>query len=268
MLDIFTYDFMIRAFLAGMVVSLIAPTIGMFLVVRRYSLLADTLSHVSLLGVALGALFGFNPILGALVISVVAALGIDRLRAKQQMFGESVLALFLSGSLALAIVLFSLSHNLNVNIFSFLFGNIATVTTTDLWLTFGMGIVVVVLVLLLYKKLFLVAHDEELALAGGMPVARLNAVMMVLSGVTVALSIRVVGVLLVGALMVVPVLTAMQLGKSFKKTSLYAVAISFAAVVSGLFTSYYLDIPSGATIVLIALSFFIASLILGGKETA
>ena len=266
MLQIFQYDFMIRAFIAGLIIGVLAPAIGVFLVVRRYSLLADTLSHVSLVGVSAGVLFGFNPILGALVVSSAAAFGMERLRESRKIFGESILALFLSGSLALALVLLSLSHGLNVNVFSYLFGSITTVTNQDLLIIGLFGLLVLVTVLGLFKKFFLVSYDEELAKANGLPVRFLNVTLMVLAAVTVSLSMRVVGVLLIGALMVIPVLTATQFGTSFLKTAVYAVGLSLAAVIIGLFSSFYLNLPSGATIVVTALIFFGLSLLFNKKS--
>ena len=253
---------MIRAFIGGIIIALLAPFIGVFLVVRRYSLLADTLSHVSLVGVALGALFGFNPILGALVVAGVAGVGMERLRESRKIYGESVLALFLSGSLALALIILSWSHGLNVNIFSYLFGSITTISPQDLWIIGVFGLVVVFLTWLLFKKFFLIAFDEELAKSGGMPVKLYSVLMMVLAAVTVALSMRIVGVLLIGALMVIPVLTAMQFGKSFHKTLLSAIIFSFVAVAAGLFASFYMNLPSGAAIVAVALALFGLSLLL------
>ncbi len=263
--EILQYEFMVRALAAGIVVGVIAPIIGVFLVVRRYSLLADTLSHVSLLGVAAGSMLGFSPVVGALIAAVLAAFGIDRLRETRQLFGDSVLALFLSGSLALAIVLLGLSHGLNLNVFSYLFGSITTVSRSDVTLIAAFGALVVLIALVLFKHLFLLAYDEELARANGLPVTQLNAVLMILAAVTVSLCLRIVGVLLVGALMVIPVLTASQFGKSFHRTAVYAVIISLLAVISGLFCSFYLDIPSGGTIVLIALLLFGSSVVVNGR---
>ncbi len=258
MFEIFQYDFMQRAFLAGTLIGIIAPMIGIFLVVRRYSLLADTLAHVSLVGVATAAVLGVHPVIGALAASAVAAISMEKLREKRKLFGESILALFLSGSLALAIVILGLSHGLNVNIFSFLFGSITTVSSADLVLIGGFGIVVIVTTLLLFKQFFLASYDEDLAKANGLPMSFLNTTLMLLAAMTVSLSMRIVGILLVGALMVIPVLTAMQFGKSFFKTAMYAVFFSVFAVVSGLVVSFYWNIPSGGAIVLIALALFAA----------
>jgi zinc transport system permease protein len=266
MLEIFKYDFMIRAFIAGLVIAVLAPAIGVFLVVRRYSLLADTLSHVSLVGIATGVLFHFNPVVGALIVSTLAAFGMEKLRESRKLFGESILALFLSGSLAVALVLLGLSHGLNVNIFAYLFGSITTVSQTDLYIIGVLGLVVAIIIIWLFKKFFLVSYDEELARANGLPVKVLNVTLMVLAAITVSLSMRIVGILLIGALMVIPVLTAVQFGTSFFKTSVYAIILSLAAVIAGLFASFYLNHPSGGTIVVIALIFFGSSLLINKKS--
>ena len=266
MLEIFQYDFMIRAFAAGLIIGILAPAIGIFLVVRRYSLLADTLSHVSLVGVAFGILFNFNPVIGAIVASSLAAFGMERLREKKKLFGESVLALFLSGSLALAIILLAVSHGFNSNIFAYLFGSISTVSDQDLLIIGLFGITVITLTVYFFKKFFLVSYEEELAKANGLPVTLLNILMMLLAAITVSLSIRVVGILLIGALMVIPVLSAVQFGKSFLRTAIYSILISLISVITGLFASFYLNLPSGGTIVVIALIFFGSSLLINRKN--
>ncbi len=260
MLAIFNYDFMIRAFIAGLIVAVIAPLIGSFLVVRRYSLMADTLAHVSLAGVALGLLTGTNPVITALFSSVAAAVGIERLRSSQKLYGESVLALFLTGSLAVATVLISLARGFTTNLFSYLFGSITTVTTADLYLIGGVGLAIVLALLLFYKELFFVSLDEELARVNGIPVRFINLLLIILAALAVSLSIRIVGVLLIGALMVIPVITAMQYKMGFTKTIGLALLFSLLSVILGLFASYYFNLASGGTIVVIALVIFIISL--------
>lgn len=261
MLEIFQYDFMVRAFIAGAIVALLAPAIGIFLVVKRYSLLTDTLSHVSLIGIAIGILAGLNPIITAVVISIIAALSMDKLRSGKKIFGEATLNLFLSGGLALSIILFSVSKNLNTNIFTYLFGSITTVTSFDLYLISSLGAGIFAIVILLFKRFFITAYDEELAQANGLPVSALNAVLMILAAITVSISMRIVGALMVGALMVIPVLTALQFGHSFLKTFLFGLAASLISVCSGLFISFYLGLPSGASIVCASLILFIISLL-------
>lgn len=262
MLAIFQYDFMLRAFAAGIIIGVLAPMIGIFLVVKRYSLLADTLSHVSLVGVALGILFQFNPIIGAVIVSSLAAFSVDRLRDNRKLFGESVLSLYLSGSLAVAIILLALSNGLNTNIFSYLFGSIATVSIYDLWLIGLLGLAMGAITTVSFKRLFIIAYDEDLAKANGLPVRLLNGLLMVMAAVTVAFSMRIVGILLVGALMVIPVLAATQFRISFVKTLLYAIVCSLISVIVGITASFYLNLPSGGTIVVVALILFTLSLLI------
>jgi zinc transport system permease protein len=265
MLDIFQYSFMVRAFEAGIAIAVIAPLIGMFLVVRRYSLLADTLAHTSLAGVAIGLLFRINPVLSAIILSVVASLGIEQLRASRRVFSESVLALFLSGSLALAVVILSLAKGFNASLFGYLFGSISTVSQTDVWIIVALAVMVFLNVVLLYKELFFVSFDEELAQASGLPVRRLNFTIVLLAAITVALSIRIVGVLLIGALMVIPVISAVQYGRGFRTTLILSVIFSLLSVLIGLFTSYYFNLASGGAIVLVALVIFLLSLAVSKK---
>jgi zinc transport system permease protein len=257
MLEIFNYSFMIRAFIAGGIIGVIAPIIGSFLVAKKYSLMADSLAHVSLAGVALGLLLGIYPVYTAILVAVLTAVVIERLRTKYKVSGEIALAMFLSGGLAIAIVLISLGKGFNVDLFSYLFGSITTVRPTDLWIIGSLGLVVLITVIAMYKELVYVSFDEEAALVSGVPVSVVNVVLMILTALTVSLAMRVVGVLLIGALMVIPVVTAMQLKKSFLKTILASVIFSLMAVVLGLFSSYYLNLASGGAIVVVALILFV-----------
>lgn len=265
MIEILQYDFMVRAFEAGIAIGIVAPLIGMFLVVRRYSLLADTLAHVSFAGVALGLLLKINPIISAIALSLVASLGIEHLRNSRKIFGESILALFLSGSLALAVIILSLAKGFNANLFSYLFGNISTVTSADLNITIVLAITVFFAVVLMYKELFFVSFDEELARASGLPVKHINLAIVMLAAIAVALSIRIVGVLLIGALMVIPVISAMQYRYGFRSTLLLSVLFSVMSVIAGLFAAYYLNLASGGAIVIVALIIFLASMVVTRK---
>src|SRR3989344_5614190 len=255
-LDIFQYGFALRAIEVGIIVAIIAPLIGIFLVLRRYSLIADTLAHVSLAGVAVGALIGFNPVITALLATVVSSLGIERLRTSKKVYGESALSLFLSGSLALAVVLLSIAKGLNANLLNYLFGSIVTVTTNDIFIISALAAVVIVTLLLFYKELIYITFDEEAARVSGIPVRSINAILMVLSAFTVSISIPIVGVLLIAALIVIPVVAALQLRQSFAKTILCAEAISLFSVLAGIVVSFYFDLATGGTIVLIMLIIF------------
>lgn len=255
-LNIFQYGFIVRGLEAGVIVALVAPLIGIFLVLRRYSLIADTLAHVSLAGIALGLLLGINPVVTALATTIAASLGIERLRISKRIYGESALALFLSGSLALAVVLLSLAHGFNTSLFNYLFGSIVTVTSSDVYTIATLAVVVAVLLTLFYKELVYISFDEESARVAGIQTRLINTLLIVLSALTVSLSIPIVGVLLIAALIVIPIVTALQLRQSFVKTILYAEAFSLLSVVSGIFVSFYLDLSTGGTIVLIMLLVF------------
>jgi zinc transport system permease protein len=256
-IDIFQYGFFVRGLEAGIIVAFIAPLIGIFLVLRRYSLIADTLAHVSLAGVALGFLTGINPMLTALGTTLVASLGIEKLRSSQRLYGESALALFLSGSLALATVLLSLGRGFNSNLFNYLFGSIVTVTQTDVYTIATLAVVVVAVLAAFYKELVYITFSEESAKVSGIPTSRINTVLMLLAAVTIALAIPIVGILLIAALIVIPVVTALQLHRSFAQTVFFAECISICSVLAGIVVSFYFDLSSGGTIVLIMLAIFL-----------
>ncbi len=257
MLSIFQYSFVLHGLEAGIIVAVLAPLIGIFLVLRRYSLIADTLAHVSFAGVALGLLLRLDPVLTAIVVTVASSLGIERLRMSKRVYGESALALFLSGSLALATVLLSLGKGFNANLLNYLFGSIVTVTGTDVYTIGILAVIVIIILALFYKELVYITFDEESAKVSGIPVRLINTVLIVLAALTISLAIPVVGILLIAALIVIPVVAALQLRKSFGKTILYAECISFFSVISGIVISFYFNLSTGGTIVLIMLAIFL-----------
>lgn len=255
-INLFQYSFIIRSLEAGLLIAIIAPLIGIFLVLRRYSLIADTLSHVSMAGVALGLLMKVNPILTAIGASAVAAVAIERLRTTKRVYGETALSLFLSGSLALAIVLLGLAHGFNANLFSYLFGSIVTVKAVDLIIMATVGTIIMGLLCFFYKELVYIAFDEETAAVSGLPVKAINLLFITIAAITIALAIPIVGILLVSALVVIPVVAALRFKKSFKQTLLIAEIISVISTMAGIIASFYLDLPPGGTIVLLMLAMF------------
>lgn len=263
--NIFQYGFIVRGFEAGLIVACVAPLIGMFLVLRRYSLIADTLSHVSLAGIALGFLFNINPLLTALGATLFASLGIERLRDSKRVYGESALALFLSGSLALAVVLLSLSNGFNASLFNYLFGSIVTVTANDVLIIGIVSTLVIIALFAFFKPLLFVTFDEEVARVSGMPTRRLNLMLILLTALTVSVSIPIVGILLIAALMVIPVVAALQWKQSFIKTIIIAEGISIVSVLSGIVASFYINLATGGTIVLIMLVAFVTSLLMNRR---
>jgi zinc transport system permease protein len=260
MIEIFQYGFMTRALIAGLIVGIISPMIGIFLVLRRYSLITDTLSHVSLAGIALGLLLKVNPVLTAVGTTTVASVIIEKLRMSKKVYGESALAMFLSGSLALAVVLLSIANGFNSGLFNYLFGSILTVKESELITVSVLGAVVMIILSLVFKELVFISFDEETAAASGIAVKKLNTLFVILAAVAISLSIPIVGVLLISALVVIPVTTALQLKLDFGKTLLAAELFSVISVVLGIILSYYANTPPGGTIVLLTIAEFVLAL--------
>ena len=250
------YGFMHRAFVAGAITALICPAIGVFLVPRRLSLIADSLSHVALAGVALGLLLGISPVLGALVVTVAGAVGMERLRARGALGGDAALAVFLSGGFALAVVLISLARGFNADLFAILFGSILTVSPTDVWLIAALGAVVGATIGTFYRQLLAITLNEDLARTSGVPVAGLNLLLTVLTALTTVVAMRMVGVLLVSAMIVIPTLTGFGLGRSFRQATLIAIVMALVSMTSGLIAAYYLRLAAGGAVVLTALIIF------------
>lgn len=259
MLDLLSYGFMQRAVVAGGVIGVVAPVIGVFMVLRRLSLVADTLSHTALAGVALALLLGTYPLLGALGVTCLAAVGIERLRARGQLTGEAALAVFLAGGFAIAVVLLSLGRAFNADLFGYLFGALTATGPQDLWLVVPLGTVALGTVALLHKELFAITFDEEAARVQGVPVDALNLLFTVLVAVVVVAAMRVVGVLLTGALMVLPPLAAMRVARSFRATLALSVVASLVSVFVGLLSALSLDVAPSGAIVLCALLLFALS---------
>lgn len=262
MLDLFQYSFVVRGIQAGLIIGSIAPVIGIFLVLRKYSLITDTLSHVSLAGIAVGLLLKINPLITAIGASVIASLLIEKLRISKRVDGESALSLFLSGSLALAIVLISLSGGFRVDLFNYLFGSITTVKESDIVIISILGAVVVSVIVLFYKEFVYVTFDEQAAKVSGISTKFFNFLLLILTALTISLSIPIVGVLLISALIVIPVISALQFRTNFVKTILIAEAYSLSSVLLGIICSFYWDVSTGGTIVLFTIAFFVLTLVL------
>lgn len=263
-MEIFQFGFMVRAFAAGGIVGLVSPVIGLFLVLRRLSLIGDTLAHVSLAGVATGLLLRVYPVMTALLFSLGAAVGIERLREEYRRHGELAVAITLSSAIGLAVVLLSLGNAFNADVFSYLFGSIVTVAERDVWTIGALGSAVLLVVSLLYKELVFVTFDEELARSAGLPVRALNVLFTALTAVTVAVAMRVVGILLISSMMVLPVAAALQVARSFRAALVLAVLFAETAVVAGLFAAYHFDLAPGGTIVLTGVLILLA--VLAGKR--
>ena len=256
--ELLQYDFMRRALVAGLLVGLAAPAVGIFLVQRRLALIGDGLGHVALAGVAAGVLTGSAPVWTALVAAIVGAVTIELIRARGRTSGDIALAVLFYGGIAGGVVLISLSpEGTPANLNSYLFGAITTTSTTDL-ITFAvLAGVVLLCTMLLSRQLFAVSNDPEYARAVGLPVLALNLLLAVLTAVTVVVSMRVVGLLLISALMILPNAIAQVLCHSFRSSLLLAIATGVLVSVAGVSTSFYANTPSGGTIVLFAIGLFV-----------
>ena len=254
-----------RALLAALLVGLAAPVIGTYLVQRRLSLLGDGIGHVALTGVALGWLVGnamglvphdVLAVPGAIVTAIIGAVVIELVRERGRTSGDVALALLFYGGIAGGVLLISLAGGTNANLMAYLFGSISTVSTADLWLTVILTAIILVVGVGLRTALFAVCHDEEFARAAGLPVRVLNITIAVIAALTVTVSMRVVGLLLVSALMIVPVAVAQLVASSFRSTMGIAMGIGVAVCVTGLSITYWRDLSPGATIVVLAIGVY------------
>lgn len=260
MLEAFQYGFMQRALVAGIMIAIICSAIGTFIVLKRLSMIGDGLAHISLGGIALGLFFGVYPVVSALIFSVLSALGINYLR-RARIYGDLAIAIFFSAGLAVAVVILSLARGFNVDLFSYLFGSILTVNETDLTIILGLGILTLGTVYIFYKELFYITFDETTARASGIPVEKLNTLLIVLTAVTVVISLKIVGVLLVSSLLAVPVATSLQISRSFRGTMLSSMIFAIFSVVLGLIISFYFNLAPGGAIVLTSITLLLITII-------
>ncbi|HEU0304625.1 MAG TPA: metal ABC transporter permease [Gaiellaceae bacterium] len=261
-MSILDADFMRFAFAAGAVVGVTAPAVGFFLVQRRMSLIGDGIGHVAFAGVALGYLLGISPVATALVASVMGAVAVEWLRARRQAAGDQALALLFYTGIAAGVVLVSAAGALNADLFSFLFGSILTVTEGDLLLAGVLAAAGLAVIAVFYRALVAVALDEEGARVSGVPVGPLNVTLAALAGVTVAVSMRIVGILLIAALMVLPVIAAGRVAWSVRSTILIAMGIGLGSAVVGLTIAYYANLAPGGAIVLTAAGSVLATTVI------
>ncbi|MFF2168628.1 metal ABC transporter permease [[Kitasatospora] papulosa] len=258
MLEFLNPPFMQRALIAAVLVGITAPAIGIYLVQRRQALMGDGIGHVAMTGVGLGFLLSTNPVWMATLVAVAGSVVMELIRWYGRTRGDIALAMLFYGGMAGGVMLINLSDTgSNANLTSFLFGSLSTVSEEDVTAIVVLAAFVVLVTVGLRRQLFAVSQDEEFARVTGLPVRALNLLVAVTAAITVTVAMRVVGLLLVSALMVVPVAAAQQIAKSFKVTFVLAVVIGTTVALAGTVTSYYQDVPPGATIVLLAIAAFI-----------
>ena len=258
--DIFHYGFIARAMIAGVLIAAISALLGMFLVLRRFSLIGDGLAHTTFGSVAFVLLIGASPLyvtLAALPLVMIASLAIFKLTSSRKINADAAIGIVSSLGIAAGIIFASLSGGFNVDLLSYLFGNILTVNNTELFLSFIVFLIVVAMVISFYDDLFAVTFDQELAQSMGVNTIRINVILFLLTAIAAVLAMKVAGIMLVSALLIVPALTALQLSVSFRATMIAAVAFSILAVVCGIVFAFLLNLPAGATIVLLNIFFLL-----------
>lgn len=252
-MDIFTYEFMQRAFMAGLIVALMCPLIGTFIVIKRQSLLSEGLGHVAFAGVTGASLLSIYPPLGAAILTVLTAIGIELVRRRQNQYTDMILALFFYTGLALAVIFATMTKMPSTGLLNFLFGSILTVTDTDIMTIAGVAVVVALTVYFLYSKLLFTAFDEQIAVTAGIAVGRINMLFAILTALVVVMGMTIVGILLIGALMIVPVAAAHLWRRGFGQTLIISEIYSLASVSLGLLGAFEYDLAPGGTIVLVAI---------------
>jgi zinc transport system permease protein len=252
-LEILTFSFMHRALISGVAIAILCSVVGLFLVLRRYSLFGDAIAHSSFGGIALGLLTGVYPLWTAYAVSIASALIITKVKDRYNISGDASIAVLLSSGIAVGLVIIGLSGGFTIDIFSFLFGSILLVSVDDTVLVLALTGAILIVILLLYRQLLYSTFNEEQAKVSGIPVEKINYLIVFMAGITVVTSIQLVGVLLISALFVIPNVTAIMYGKGFKQTAILSMSFSIFSVVVGILVSYVFDITPAGTIVLIAI---------------
>jgi zinc transport system permease protein len=259
-----SFGFLQRALLAGVFVAIACALLGVFLILRRDAMIGHGLAHVAFAGVAIGLFLKVMPLASALVIAVITALGIMKLKEKAGLYGDTAIAIFSSAGFALGLLLVTLAQSFNVDLFGYLFGEILAIDPTEVWLSIALAVSVVMIVIINYKKFMYMTFDRESAKTSGIKVNRLDILITTLTAVTVVLGMKIVGLLLVAALVVIPAAAGLQLASNFRQSIVLSSIVAVASVVLGLVLAFYLDFPAAGTIVL--LSFLIFGLFFALKK--
>jgi zinc transport system permease protein len=257
------YGFMQNAIIAGIFISILCPTVGMFLVLRRYSMMGDSLSHSSFAGVALGLVFGYNPIITAMIFTTIAGFVIEFLRNYYEKYAELILVIVLTFSAGVAIVLIS-TGMANANVDSYLFGSILTISKNELRTVFILSIISIITLSILYNKLLYITFDQVGAKVAGVNVKLINYIFALLVAATISVSIRILGILVISAMIAMPSAAALQLHKGFKTTLILSILFGFIDIMTGLILSYYMNSAPGGTIALTSVALLV--IILLGKK--
>jgi zinc transport system permease protein len=269
LMDFFRFEFLQNALYTGIIIGFIAPLLGVFVVIRRLSLIADALSHVTLSGIAFSLFLdkkygigtGVSPLYAGMGFSVFGALFIEKLRSVYKHYQELAIPIILSGGIGIGVIFMSLADGFNTDLFSYLFGSVSAVTREDLWLILVIAIAVVLTIVFLYKELFLLSFDEEYAKATGLRAKAVHFIFIVMVALVIAVSMRVVGILLVSSLMTLPVAASIRIANGFKQTIYFSIIFGEIAVLGGIFSGYVLDIAPGGAIVIISILILVGTIL-------
>lgn len=261
LMEVMRYGFVQRAMIAGVLIAAVSALLGMFLVLRRFSLIGDGLAHTTFGSVAVVLLIGISPLyvtVAALPLVIISSLAIYKLTSSRKINADSAIGIISSLGIAAGVILASLSGGYNVDLFSYLFGNILTVNNTELILAFIVFVMVLAVVVYFYDDLFALTFDQELACSMGINTGRINILLFLLTAVAAVLAMKVAGIMLVSAMLILPALTALQMSMSFRKTLIAAVGFAVGAVLCGIIIAFMLNLPAGAMIVLLNICFLSA----------
>ena len=263
LLEMFTYPFIVRAFVVGVLVSLCAALLGVPLVLKRYSMIGDGLSHVSFGALAIALACGWSPLPVSIPVVILAALGLLRLTENSRIGADAAIAVTSASALALGIIVTSLTTGMTTDVDSYMFGSILAMDRADVALSVGLSIAVLVLFVMFYHRLFAITFDESFSRATGVKVGRYNTVLSVLTALTIVLGMRMMGAMLISSLIIFPALSAMRVRTSFRGVVITAGILSVVCFCVGLTGSYLLSTPVGATVVLVDLAAFLACCLIG-----
>lgn len=258
-LDLFSHGFIQRALVAGCFIAALCSALGTFLVLRRLSLIGDGLAHVTFGGVAVGLFFQTYPFYVAVPIVAASALGILKLIDKARLYGDAAIGIVSSLGIAGGILIASVAGGFNVDLFSYLFGNILAISYAEVWTSVLLCLCLIVVITLSYQELLAITFDEESARASGIHTERINRILVLLTALTVVLAMRVVGIMLVSALLIIPAVTALQFARGFRTTIVISCLSGIFSVLAGITVSFVLDLPAGATIVMVNFALFLLS---------
>ncbi|HYA11943.1 MAG TPA: metal ABC transporter permease [Thermodesulfovibrionales bacterium] len=257
--DFLHYAFIRRALITGSFIALVCSLLGVLLVLRRFSLIGDGLAHVTFGSVAIGLLLKQHPVYVSIPIVMLSSLGILKLTEKAKLYGDAAIGIVSSIGIAGGILIASIAGGFNVDLFSYLFGNILSISKAEVFTAIVLSLVVLLIISLFYKEHFSTTFDEEFAKVSGINTKKINSILVLLTGITVVLAMRVVGIMLTSALLILPAVTALQIAKSFKNTMAISSVIAMSSVIIGIYISFVMNLPTGATIVMTNFIFFIAA---------